>query len=44
MNSTTKFLILGIVLVGAFIGIQQLQQPSNVAPAHDENCTEPGGG
>lgn len=44
MNSTTKILILCIVLVGAFIGIQQLQQPETVAPAHDENCAEPGGG
>lgn len=44
MNNTTKFLILGIVLVAAFIGVQQLQQPSTVAPAHDDSCTLPGGG
>ncbi len=43
MNNTTKLLLIGLVLVAAFIGIQQLQ-PGDTGHDHDSSCSDPGGG
>ncbi len=44
MNKTTQLLLVGLVLVAAFIGIQQIQPASTSHSHQDDSCAEPGGG